>query len=134
MTISTETKKPRRQFPWKLWLKGTPKKPVILEFGKDIPKEKKPAVFTAQLHEWAKAFKLWVYTSVAHDKNSISIYCVPEVEGQTRPASSFSSPKKETQHGSNGESPMAKKKAAPKSAKPSKKTSKKGKVKKGDCT
>lgn len=127
MTISTKTKRPRRQYPWKDWLKGTPSKPLTLTFGKEVPADKKPSVLVAQLHEWGKALKIWVYTSVDHDKKFLRVYGVPEREGQERPQSIFPSPKIGTQH-------MAKKKAAKKAdTKSAKKAPKKGKAKKGEA-
>lgn len=94
-TIDKSTGPTRKcKFPWADWLKGTFESPVVLTFGKDVPADKKPAVLTTQLHQWAKIYKLWAYTSVAADKKTISIYTVPVKKNQKqRPESQFPYPK-----------------------------------------
>lgn len=130
MTTTTKhaTKKTNRyKFPWDKWLKETkPTKPATIVFGKDVPASKKPAVLVAQLHQWAEEFKVWAYTSVAHDKKTIQVYGVPQAEGKERPDSVFPSPKKGIA--------VAKKKAAPKKAKPAKSSKKKASKKVGAAT
>lgn len=125
------------KYPWVKWLKGDKghvpfEKPTVLTFGKDIPGDKKPAVLTAQIHQWAGILGVYAFTSVSADKKQISIYTVPVPKKigkkePMRPESLFPYPKQE-------KSAVAKKKAAaaqPESeTKPAKKAAKKKPAKK----
>lgn len=114
----------KAKFPWADWLKGSEAKPTVLTFGKDIPEGKTPEVLTAQLHQHAKANRLFLYTSVSADKKTISFYTVQMGKGKNpvRPESKFTYPKTKEKPA------MAKKKAA--ASKDAKKSPKKAAKKK----
>lgn len=94
-TVNKSTGPVRRcKFPWKDWLVGaTFEKPTVLTFGKEIPKDKSPQVLTTQIHQWAKIYKLWAYTSVNTAKTTISIYTVKRGKNK-RPDTLFPYPSK----------------------------------------
>lgn len=81
------------KFPWREWLAGTFENPVTLTFGKEIPASKSPAVFSAQLHQWAEVYKLWAFTSVNRGKTTtVAIYTQPRGKSTKRPDSKFPYP------------------------------------------